>query len=217
MKRENAEKHKTKIKICGLTREEDILCANQLKPHYVGLVFAKSRRRVTMEQAVRLKKLLDPDITAVGVFVDEEPKQILEYLSRGIIDAAQLHGNESEGTIRFLRRTSGKPVIKAVVVRQPEDILKWKDTEADYLLLDSGKGSGETFRWSLMEDAVGESEVAFKKRIFLAGGIHPGNIHEAIRNVHPYCIDVSSGAETDGVKDPVKMKALVESVRNVGM
>lgn len=217
MKRENAEKHKTKIKICGLTREEDILCANQLKPHYVGLVFAKSRRRVTMEQAVRLKKLLDPDITAVGVFVDEEPKQILEYLSRGIIDAAQLHGNESEGTIRFLRRTSGKPVIKAVVVRQPEDILKWKDTEADYLLLDSGKGSGETFRWSLMEDAVGESEVAFKKRIFLAGGIHPGNIHEAIRNVHPYCIDVSSGAETDGVKDPVKMKALVESVRNVGV
>lgn len=138
-------------------------------------------------------------------------------LSRGIIDAAQLHGNESEGTIRFLRRTSGKPVIKAVVVRQPEDILKWKDTEADYLLLDSGKGSGETFRWSLMEDAVGESEIAFEKSIFLAGGIHPGNIHEAIRNVHPYCIDVSSGAETDGVKDPVKMKALVEAVRNIGV
>ena len=169
MKRENAEKHKTKIKICGLTREEDILCANQLKPDYVGLVFAKSRRQVTMEQAVRLKKL------------------------------------------------SGKPVIKAVVVRQPEDILKWKDTEADYLLLDSGKGSGETFRWSLMEDAVGESEIAFEKSIFLAGGIHPGNIHEAIRNVHPYCIDVSSGAETDGVKDPVKMKALVEAVRNIGV
>ena len=217
MKRENAEKHKTKIKICGLTREEDILCANQLKPDYVGLVFAKSRRRVTMEQAVRLKKLLDPDITAVGVFVDEEPKQILEYLSRGIIDAAQLHGNESEETIRFLRRTSGNPVIKAVVVRQTEDILKWKDTEADYLLLDSGKGSGETFRWSLMEEAAGELEIFFDKKIFLAGGIHPGNIHEAIRNVHPYCIDVSSGAETDGAKDPVKMKALVEAVRNVGV
>lgn len=84
-------------------------------------------------------------------------------------------------------------------------------------LLDSGKGSGETFRWSLMEDAVGESEIAFEKSIFLAGGIHPGNIHEAIRNVHPYCIDVSSGAETDGVKDPVKMKALVEAVRNIGV
>lgn len=201
-------KPSVKIKICGLFREEDILYANQVMPDYIGFVFAKSRRQVTVEQAARLKRGLAPGIQAVGVFVDEEPEVILSCLERGIIDMAQLHGQESEQMVRRIGQESGKPVIKAVKVRSRSDVTAWRRSKADYLLFDNGQGTGQCFDWEMLSDAGRE--------FFLAGGIHTGNIQEALVRVHPYCIDISSGAETDGVKDLYKMQALTDAVRRFG-
>ncbi|MCD8294174.1 MAG: phosphoribosylanthranilate isomerase [Clostridia bacterium] len=193
-----------KIKICGLTREEDILAANEIRPDYIGFVFAAGRRRtVTPEKAKSLKALLDPAIPSVGVFVDQSTEEIAGLLKEGIIDIAQLHGNETEEQVREIKALSGKPVIKAFKVTGKEDIIRWKDSKADYLLLDAGQGCGEQFDWSLLS--------ATSRPYFLAGGINTGNIGEALKMPNACCIDVSSGAETDGFKDPAKMRALVQA------
>lgn len=197
-----------KIKICGLFRKEDIVYANRVMPDYIGFVFAKSRRKVTVEQAAQLRSGLAAGIRAVGVFVNEEPEVILSCLEQGIIDMAQLHGQESEQTVKRIRQESGKPVIKAVKVRSAADVSAWRESEADYLLFDNGQGTGQCFDWELLSDAGRE--------FFLAGGIHTGNIAQALARVHPYCIDVSSGAETDGIKDLYKMQSLVDAVRRFG-
>lgn len=201
-------KSPVKIKICGLSRREDILYANQVMPDYIGFVFARSKRQVTVKQAMQLKSRLAAGIQAVGVFVNEEPENILACLKQGIIDIAQLHGQESEEMIRRIRQESGKPVIKAVKVRSAADVAAWRDSQADYLLFDNGQGTGKCFDWELLQDAGRE--------FFLAGGINPENIAEALARVHPYCIDVSSGAETDAVKDLHKMQVLTETVRRFG-
>ena len=117
----------TKMKLCGLFRPCDIDAANELKPEYIGFVFApKSRRYVTPEKAAELKKLLDPDIQAVGVFVNEVPERIAALLNKGIIDIAQLHGAEDENDINQLRTLTDKPIIKAFCIKESEDI-----TDAD--------------------------------------------------------------------------------------
>lgn len=193
-----------RIKICGLTRPEDILAANRIRPDYIGFVFATGRRRtVSKETAKQLKALLDPSIAAVGVFVDQSTEEIADLLRQGIIDIAQLHGNETEEQVREIKALTGKPVIKALRVTCKEDILRWQDSEADFLLLDAGQGSGEQFDWSLLSAA--------SRPYFLAGGINTGNIAEALKMPGLYCIDVSSGAETDGRKDPAKMQVLAEA------
>lgn len=194
-----------KIKICGLFREEDIRYANCVRPDYVGFVFfQKSRRNVSFEQAAYLKNLLDPGIKAVGVFVDEPEENVICCLNEGILDLAQLHGQESEETVRKIRLASGKPVIKSVRVTCRRDAEAWLGSEADYLLFDNGKGTGKCFDW----EELGE----IGRDFFLAGGITTDNVRDAMERFSPYCIDVSSGAETDGVKDFEKMKALVEAV-----
>ncbi len=201
-----------KLKICGLYREEDVLFANEVKPDFVGFVFyPPSHRNVTVTQARALKKLLDPRIPAVGVFVKEPEENILRLLEEDIIDLAQLHGGESEETVRRIQRESGKPVIKAVKVRSEEDVERWLDSQADYLLFDNGKGTGQTFDWT----ALGKIQVG--RKFFLAGGIGPENIREAMELCRPWAIDVSSGAETNGIKDLAKMRALAEAVRGFGM
>ncbi|MCD8307723.1 MAG: phosphoribosylanthranilate isomerase [Clostridia bacterium] len=193
-----------KIKICGLTRPEDILAASSVRPDYIGFVFATGRRRtVAPEQAKALKALLDPSIPAVGVFVDQSTEEITTLLEQGIIDIAQLHGHETEEQVQKIKALSGKPVIKAFKVTSREDILRWQESSADYLLLDAGQGSGKQFDWSLLSAA--------SRPYFLAGGINTGNIAEALKMPGLYCIDVSSGAETDGRKDPAKMQALVQA------
>ncbi|MCR4896810.1 MAG: phosphoribosylanthranilate isomerase [Lachnospiraceae bacterium] len=197
----------TKIKFCGLRRPEDIAAANRIRPDYVGFVFAKgSSRQVTGEQAEALKAMLDPGIPAVGVFVDQRPEEIAALLARGTIDMAQLHGAEDEGYIARLRELTDKPVIKAFRVRNAEDVQAARKSSADLVLLDSGAGTGETFDWSLLRD-VGRDYL-------LAGGLHPGNAAEALRQLHPYGLDVSSGIETDRVKDQEKMAAFAAAVRS---
>ena len=214
-----------KIKMCGLTRLEDVEVVNELKPEYVGFVFwGKSKRNVTREQARELKQALNPEIKAVGVFVDEEPERIAALLADGIIDIAQLHGNEDEEYIARLRELIGdKPVIKAFVIKAAENantgdantvrdvrevIACIKASSADYLLLDSGKGTGQTFNWELIKGA------GIDKHFFLAGGLGPENVAAAIEVLHPYAVDVSSGIETGGHKDPEKMRQFAAQARD---
>ena len=197
----------TRIKICGLTRLEDITYVNEAKTEYIGFVFwPKSKRAVGDKQAAELKKSLDPSIQAVGVFVNETPERIIQLLKKQIIDLAQLHGEETEEQIERIRRETGKPVIKAVKIRTREDILAGIQTKADYLLLDSGMGSGETFDWNTIPQ--------IEKPFFLAGGLYPGNVEEAVQNFHPYAVDVSSGVETDGKKDETKIREFIRRVRD---
>ena len=196
----------TKIKLCGLTRTEDIRAANVLLPDYVGFVFRKgSRRYVPPEEAEKLKKMLSPGIAAVGVFVDEEPEKAAELLNRGVIDLAQLHGSEDSGYIRRLRELTDRPVIQAFRIRMAEDAAKAEESSADYVLADSGAGTGTVFDWSLLAE--------LGRPYFLAGGLNPDNVGEAVRKLHPWAVDVSSGIETDGVKDMEKMEAFVRAVR----
>jgi len=196
----------TKIKLCGLSRACDIEEANRLQPDYIGFVFAKkSRRCVTAEQAGELKKQLRPEIRAVGVFVNEAPEAVAALLNRGVIDLAQLHGSEDAEYIRRLRDLTDSPLIQAFRIRSKEDLSRAEASAADEILLDAGAGTGTVFDWSLLRN--------MERRYFLAGGLNPENVREAIRNLHPYGVDVSSGIETDALKDRTKMAAFVAAVR----
>ena len=196
----------TGIKFCGLRREEDILTANELRPDYIGFVFAeKSRRAVTRETAARLRALLREDIPAVGVFVDAQPETVAFLLEEGIINLAQLHGREDAEYIARLRDLSGKPIIQAFRIRSSGDVKRAEKSSADYVLLDAGAGDGKTFEWELAESVA--------RPCFLAGGLTPENAGEAVERFHPFALDVSSGIETDGVKDPEKMRAFMRAVR----
>lgn len=196
----------TKIKLCGLFRSCDIHMANELKPDYIGFVFAKkSKRYVDPEKAAQLKELLCPEIKAVGVFVDEAPETVADLLNIGIIDLAQLHGNEDEAYIKRLREFTDQPIIKAFQIKAQTDIAKAERCSADRVLLDSGAGTGAVFDWSFLKNA--------KRPYFLAGGLSPDNVYEAVRLLHPYAVDVSSGIETDGLKDREKAAAFIAAVR----
>ncbi|MBO5550885.1 MAG: phosphoribosylanthranilate isomerase [Lachnospiraceae bacterium] len=196
----------TKIKLCGLTGPEDIIMANELKPDYAGFVFAASSRRyLTPERAAGLKEMLDPSIKAVGVFVDESTDRVLELIDRGIIDMVQLHGSEDENYIIRLKRIVDNPVIRAFRIKSRDDVKEAEGCSADHILLDSGSGTGKVFDWELMKD--------MGRPCFLAGGLTPDNVGEAVRRLRPYAVDVSSGIETDGIKDHEKMRRFVSEVR----
>ena len=148
---------------------------------------------------------MDKTIKVVGVFVDEDVKVVAEYLNCGIIDLAQLHGQEDDAYIARLRAVTDKPVIKAFRVRTIEDIQKAQNSAADMILLDAGAGDGKTFDWSLVRTVT--------RPYFLAGGLSPDNAGQAIAALHPFALDVSSGIETDGHKDKNKMAAFMAAVR----
>ena len=194
-----------KIKMCGLRRAEDIEYANMLLPEYIGYVFAKkSRRYAAPETAEKLTKLLSTEITPVGVFVDEPIENVIALVESGTIRMAQLHGNESEDYVAELK-SRGIPVIRAFKVSCEADVAAARNTCADYVLLDSGSGSGETFDWSLIKN-VGRD-------YFLAGGLTAENVGEAVKMLSPFAVDASSCLETDGFKDFTKMRAFAEAVR----
>lgn len=197
----------TKIKLCGLTRVCDIQAANELKPDYAGFVFAKkSRRYVDQVQAREFRLMLDPSITTVGVFVNESPEQVAALLEQGIIGIAQLHGSEDERYIQTLRKLTDKPLIKAFQIDSQEDSKRAVSSSAEYILLDSGSGgTGKVFDWELIRE--------IRRPYFLAGGLDPDNVEMAIEKLRPYGVDVSSGIETDGLKDKSKMYRFVDTVR----
>ena len=196
----------TKIKLCGLTRPNDIEAVNELMPEYIGFVFAKnSRRYISPEEASKLKKMLNPKIKAVGVFVNEKINTVASLLNKGVIDLAQLHGTEDDRYIEKLRSITFKPIIKAFQVRTSDDVMNAQSSKADFILLDSGKGSGQSFDWELIKN--------ISRPYFLAGGLDSENITTAVRSLKPYAVDLSSGIETDGVKDKKKMTAFTNAVR----
>ncbi len=196
----------TKIKLCGLSRQCDIEWANELKPDYIGFIFwSKSKRNISPEKAKELKALLSPDIKAVGVFVNEPVENVAELLSNNIIDVAQLHGSEDEEYIAKLRTLSDKPIIKAFLLKSKDDAEMAERSTADHILLDSGMGAGKSFDWNLLRE--------IKRPYFLAGGLYPENVRDAIDKLSPFAVDVSSGIETDNFKDKNKMTAFVKAVR----
>lgn len=202
----------TKIKICGLTRSQDIEYVNEALPDYVGFVFAESRRKITPEAAYKLKNILDPKIKVVGVFVNENITSVSELCSQGIIDVIQLHGNEDANYICTLRENIANPVIKAVRVKDPASLNEVGQLNCDFLLLDSYSdkeygGTGKTFDWEFTR--------SINKPFFLAGGIQFENATAAIKCSKPYCLDVSSGVEINGFKDKNKILKLVNLVRSV--
>ncbi len=179
----------TKIKLCGLSRIEDIEAANMLKPDFIGFVFAsKSKRRVSHLKAAELKSKLNPETKAVGVFLDDD-----------------LDGSEDEEYIAKLRAITDKPIIKAFIINNENDVRLAEESSADYILLDGGKGEGRAFNWKLLEE--------IKRPFFLAGGLNADNAEAAVADLHPFAVDVSTGIETDGVKDKEKMTAFVAAVR----
>ena len=195
-----------KLKICGVKRLEDVELMNKYNVDHVGFVFADSPRKVSHDLSKTLKDNLNPEIKTVGVFVDADIDEILKLHKDNIIDIAQLHGKESQEYVDELKdKTNGQlEIVKAVEIRSSEDLEKL-DYNADYLLLDSGKGSGKTFPWHLIEEKI-------NKKFFLAGGINKDNIELAISRFQPYAIDLSSGVEKDGFKDEELIKEIVERI-----
>lgn len=203
----------SKIKICGLTWDKDIEYVNELQPDYIGFVFADSRRHVDDYTAKKLKSMLSPRIKAAGVFVNDSAEHIAKLCREGTIDIVQLHGDEDEQFALNLKENIDCSIIRAVRVRNTDDIKKFYDYPCDYLLLDTFTdntygGSGKTFDRSLIPKDC--------KEYFLAGGLNEKNLAEAISECRPYAVDLSSGVETDGFKDKEKIQRVIEIVRSTG-
>lgn len=199
----------TKVKFCGLKREADIEYANALMPDYAGLIFAESRRRVDKSQAQMLIARLDPKIKKVGVFLNQTAVEVEEIAKACCLDILQFHGEEEPDFCSSFQYE----VWKAFRVKDQASLIRIKDYQVGGLLFDTfvaGQygGTGETFHWELVSD------IATKRFIILSGGLHSMNIGRAIRTVQPAVLDVSSGVETDGNKDFIKMKEFIEKVRN---
>lgn len=215
---EKQEVPKVKIKICGLRTSEDVAAVNAVLPEYAGFIFVPGRRRyITPVQAELLRQQLDPRIRPVGVFVDASPEEIMDVLSQCPLDMVQLHGQESDEDIEKLRalyRKRGQPgrpfcIVKAFQIESVEDLQRAEASAADEILLDHGPGgTGQCFDWTLLQKS--------RRRFFLAGGLSLENVEEAIRATHPYALDVSSSLETDGRKDPEKIRRFVAAVRGFG-
>lgn len=203
------------VKICGIRRPEDIQIVNRYTPEYIGFVFAESRRQVTAQMARQLKENLLPVIRAAGVFVNAPVEAIARLCREKIIDLVQLHGDEDEAYIKNLKKEIAVPVIKAVRVQSQEQLKRADQLPCDMLLLDTFVkngaygGTGETFDQRMIPELI--------HPYFIAGGLNAQNIRQAVDNCRPYGVDVSSGAETDGVKDEEKIKQVIRSVRMAGM
>ena len=199
----------TKIKICGIKTIKDIENINEAQPDYIGFVFAKSKRQVDFNLAYLLKTKLNHQIEAIGVFVNEDINFIEKLCNENIIDIVQIHGDENEEYVSKLKKAVFKPIIKTVRVKDRIDTLY---NDISYILFDTYNkdeygGTGKSFNWDLIK--------GYKKPFFLAGGLGISNAAEAIHSVHPYCVDVSSGVETGGVKDRQKIIDIVNLVRSL--
>ncbi|KIL45494.1 phosphoribosylanthranilate isomerase [Jeotgalibacillus soli] len=201
-----------KVKICGLKEKEHVIAAVNAGADFIGFVFAKSSRQITAARAKELISLLPPHVKSVGVFVNPGKEELLSLLEETKLDYVQLHGDES---VEFCEEVP-VPVIKALPIRSVEDINRAANFPVYYHLIDAPGtdyhgGSGRRFDWSLVE----ESQLDHSK-VFLAGGLHAGNVKEAIKRVQPFAVDVSSGVETDGKKDINKIKLFIEQAKMTG-
>ena len=198
----------TKIKICGLFRLCDADSVNEAAPQYAGLVFyPHSHRFVSDEMAADLRVKLINSVETVGVFVNDAPAHIAELYRNGVISVIQLHGSETEEDIASFRKMlPGAEIWKAFKVRTAEDLYAAERSSADRILLDNGYGTGNPFNWSLAD--------SFPRPFILAGGLTVLNIPGAIERFHPWALDISSGVESNGVKDKDKIKAAVAALKS---
>ena len=196
----------TELKICGLKRLEDIIAVNRHGADFAGFVFfEKSKRYVDPYKANELISLLRADIKPVGVFMDEPLDNVVRIARISGVELVQLHGHESEEYVEYVKRTLDRPVIKAYKASEEGALEKAAQSSADYVMIDSGAGSGKKFDWSILKD--------FKRDYFLAGGLDPESVGEAIRMLEPFAVDVSSGVETDGIKDEKIIAEFIKAVR----
>ena len=197
----------TKIKICGIRRHEDIQYINELSPDYMGFVFAKSKRRVDVDKVLNLVKNLSGDIKKVGVFVDEDPTKVLEIAEKLKLSVLQFHGQESQ---EYIDKFKGYEIWKALKINSLESIHETRNYTCEKFLLDNSiAGSGESFKWELVQQKIQGS------LIMLAGGLTSENVQEGILQLKPYGVDVSSGVETNGFKDYKKIKEFIRKVREL--
>ena len=196
----------TELKICGLSRLEDVIAVNRFGADYAGFVFfKKSKRYIDPYKASELIELLRSDIKSVGVFMDEPLDSVISAARISGVEMIQLHGHESEEYVEYVKRTLERPVIKAFKADEEGALERALNTSADYILIDSGAGTGKKFDWSILKD--------FGRDYFLAGGLDPESVGEAISTLEPFAVDVSSGVETDGVKDAEKIEKFINAVK----
>lgn len=199
----------TELKICGLSRMEDVIAVNRHGADYAGFVFfKKSKRYIDPYKAGELIEFLRSDIKSVGVFMDEPLDSVISTARISGVEMIQLHGHESEEYVEYVKRTLERPVIKAFKADEEGALEKALHTTADYVLIDSGAGTGKKFDWNILKD--------FKREYFLAGGLDPDSVGEAISLLEPFAVDVSSGVETDGIKDEKKIESFIKAVKHGG-
>lgn len=196
----------TKVKICGLKEKEHVLCAIQSGADFIGFMFAPSKRRISVEQASELAKLVPSHVKKVGVFVNPTEQEVRLAVEQANLDFVQYHGNEDADFIQQL----GYPSIKAFSVHSVEDVVKASKFKVDYYLFDApgtdfAGGSGKVFDWSLLEKLSIPRE-----KVILAGGLNSTNVQQAILQVRPFGVDVSSGVECNGVKDCERIKEFIQ-------
>ena len=199
-----------KLKICDLSRPEDIAYVNEAGADYAGFIidYPKSRRCLMPDEVVPLTELLSPDTDPVGVFVDERISVIHRLYLQHAFNIVQLHGHEDNAYILSLRQIMPYLEIwKAFKIRTKSDIKACMASDADMVILDNGYGTGKNFDWSLVKN--------MKRPFILAGGLTPGNIENAAQLLNPWGLDISSGVETDGYKDRKKILAAAECVRRL--
>ena len=198
----------TKIKFCGLRREEDVKFAASLDAGFMGFILTnRFRRYIEPSEVARLKAFVPASCKTVGVFVDEPVDYVVSAAETARLDMIQLHGNEDDGYINDIKEKTGLPVIKMVKPVSESDIIAARHCVADLILLDSGTGTGKVFDWSLIRN--------LDRDYILAGGLTPENVGEAVERLNPFAVDVSSGVETEGIKDFSKMKAFAAEVRKL--
>ena len=201
----------TRIKMCGLTCEEDVAVANEIFPDYIGFVFwPDSNCYITPERAVDLAEDLDEDITKVGVFVDAPVRFVAALLNEDLIDIAQLQGQEDDAYIASLRQALRAPdekaILKAFTVKSADDVQAARESAADMVLLDTGLAGSETFDWTLLD--------GFDRPYFLSGGLDAENVAAVLDRTGAAYVNTSEGVETNGKKEPAKMRAFAQAVRN---
>lgn len=204
-----------RLKICGIQRTEDIEIINRYKPDFCGFIvdFPKSHRSKTEQEVKNLRTSLSDDVIPVGVFVNAPADLVIRMLNEDTISAAQLHGSEDDDYIRYIIESTGKPVIKAFQLKENggQVLRQALNSPADWILLDQGQGSGQTFDWNIIAESGLEDELANRKWI-LAGGLNAANIRQAVQKLHPDAVDLSSSLETDGYKDEEKIKEITDIV-----